>query len=186
MDNNNFNNYNQPNQNQYNNQGYQQNGTELEPSFTLGNWLLIMLLVSIPCVNIIVLLIWSFGHNVSTTKKNYSRAMLIFMVVGLIIGIIFSSIFATIFSTLGSEYYYQIPLQKVLITYFLNFNAQIKIELCEILKTSLFYSLRNICEIPCQRADNLNTYSKRTCINLLDHVRTNCSIVTYLLIHVLL
>jgi FtsH-binding integral membrane protein len=97
---------NQQNQYQYNNQQYQPNGAPLEPSMTLGNWLLIMLLVSIPCVNIILLLLWSFGRDVSITKKNYSRAMLIFMVIGLVIGLIFSSIFATIFSSIGADYYY--------------------------------------------------------------------------------
>lgn len=97
---------NQQKQYQYNNQQNQPSGAPLEPSMSLGDWLLIMLLVSIPCVNIILLLLWAFGRNVSITKKNYSRAMLIFMVIGLVIGLIFSSIFATIFSTLGPEYYY--------------------------------------------------------------------------------
>lgn len=103
MDNNN---YNQPNQNQTYNQSFQPEGPQLEPPITLGSWLLIMLLISIPCVNIIMLLIWAFGRNVSITKKNYSRAMLIFMLIGLVIGLIFSSVFATIFSSLGPEYYY--------------------------------------------------------------------------------
>jgi hypothetical protein len=105
--------YNQQYQQPYNQQSYNQqssynqqyqtnyNGQQLEPPLTLGNWIIIMILVAIPCVNIVMLLIWSFGKNVNTSKKNYSRAMLIFMLIGIVLSLIFSSVLAAMFSSLG-------------------------------------------------------------------------------------
>ena len=120
--NNDFNNYNynsnDNNQQQHYNQGnfYQQpfnqnyqpgySNQELEPPISLGNWLIIMLLVSIPCVNIIMLFIWAFSRDVSTTKKNYSRAMLIFIAIGIVLSLIFGSIISSILYSITNSYYY--------------------------------------------------------------------------------
>jgi hypothetical protein len=114
MDENNDNN-NQQTQQSYNQQpNYQQpygqqyqpgyNGQQLEPPLTLGNWIIIMILVAIPCVNIIMLLIWAFGKDVNTSKRNYSRATLIFMLIGIVLSIIFSSAIAALFSSFGNYY----------------------------------------------------------------------------------
>jgi ABC-type multidrug transport system permease subunit len=101
--------YNQPyyNQQPYNPQ-YQPNSgnQELEPPISLGSWLLIMLLVAIPCVNIIMLFIWAFSRDVITTKKNYSRAMLIFMAISIVLGLIFGSLISTMIYSLSNLYYY--------------------------------------------------------------------------------
>jgi DNA mismatch repair ATPase MutL len=101
--------YNQqaPNYQQPYNQSYQSynNGSQLEPPLTLGNWIVIMILVAIPCVNIVMLFIWAFGKDVNTSKKNYSRAMLIFMLIGVILGLIFGSVIGSMVSSLGGMYY---------------------------------------------------------------------------------
>jgi ABC-type multidrug transport system permease subunit len=89
------------------NQPYQQNfsGQQLEPPLSLGNWIIIMILVAIPCVNIIMLFIWAFGRNVNTSKKNYSRAMLIFMAISIVLGLIFGSVVASMLSSFTNMYY---------------------------------------------------------------------------------
>lgn len=99
--------YNQPNNQPYN-QPYppNYNGPQLEPPLTLGNWIIIMLLMIIPCVNIILLFIWAFGHNVITSKKNYARAMLIFMAVGFVFSLIFSSIIFSMLNSITNMSYY--------------------------------------------------------------------------------
>jgi ABC-type multidrug transport system permease subunit len=122
MDNNNSNNDNSNNDNSNNNNSninnnynqqpynpqYQPNSgiQELEPPISLGSWLLIMLLVAIPCVNIIMLFIWAFSRDVITTKKNYSRAMLIFMAISIVLGLIFGSLISTMIYSLSNLYYY--------------------------------------------------------------------------------
>lgn len=89
------------------NQNYQHgmNGNQLEPPLSLGNWLIIMLLIAIPCVNIVMLFIWAFGREGSISKKNYARATLIIMAIGLIFSLIFGSVIGAMFSTLGNYYY---------------------------------------------------------------------------------
>lgn len=48
---------------------------------TIGTWIIVLLLIAIPLINIIVLLVLAFGdHNVNL--KNFAKASLIIMVVG--------------------------------------------------------------------------------------------------------
>jgi DNA mismatch repair ATPase MutL len=110
--------YNQPNnrqyQSSYQNQQYNQNynssqnnygNSQLEAPMSLGDWIITMIIVAIPCVNIIMLFIWAFGHNTNTNKKNYSRATLIFMLISAVLGLIFSSIIISSINSLAGGYY---------------------------------------------------------------------------------
>ena len=54
---------------------------------TLGNWIVTMLLMAIPIVNIVLIFIWAFGSNVNPSKKTYFQATLIFLAIGIILGI---------------------------------------------------------------------------------------------------
>jgi len=109
---NNSNQQQQYNQTNFNQQPFNQNyqpgysNQELEPPISLGSWLIIMLLVAIPCVNIIMLFIWAFSRDVSTTKKNYSRAMLIFIAISIVLGLIFGSVISSILYSITNSYYY--------------------------------------------------------------------------------
>ncbi len=62
-------------------------GQEPEVPLTVGEWLFNMLLMLIPCVNIILMLVWAFGDKEKRSKSNYYRARLIFW--GILIGILF-------------------------------------------------------------------------------------------------
>lgn len=66
----------------------QQQNFNNEPPMTLGNWMITILLTAIPCVGLIMLLVWGFGANATTTKKNYARAMLIYMVIVIVFYVI--------------------------------------------------------------------------------------------------
>ncbi|ALC88267.1 hypothetical protein AM499_15455 [Bacillus sp. FJAT-22090] len=68
---------------------------------SVGEWLLTMLIMIIPIVNIVMLFIWGFGNP--DPRRNYARASLIWMAIsiGLII-IFYGVIFALIFSTANS------------------------------------------------------------------------------------
>ncbi|MGL5084257.1 MAG: hypothetical protein ACRC68_00805 [Clostridium sp.] len=66
---------------------------------TLGNWLITMLLLIIPIVNIVLMFVWAFGSNVNKSKKTFCQAQLIITGILIVLMIIFG---ATIFAALGS------------------------------------------------------------------------------------
>ena len=54
---------------------------------TLGTWIVVLLLLAIPILNIIVLLVLAFGdHNVNL--QNFAKATLILMIVGFVLAIL--------------------------------------------------------------------------------------------------
>lgn len=64
---------------------------------TVGDWLITMLILIIPIVNIVMLFIWGFGN--SDPRRNYARASLIWMAICIVLMIIFyGAVFAFIFS----------------------------------------------------------------------------------------
>lgn len=78
-----------------------------EAPMTLGDWMLTLLLLYLPIVNIVMLIIWSVDSKTSTTKKHFAWATLIFMGIGIVLSIIFSSIvMAIVASMMQSMYYY--------------------------------------------------------------------------------
>ena len=56
----------------------------------IKDWLIILLLIAIPIVNIIILLVWAFGEK--NNKTNFARAYLIFAGICIAIGIFFTII----------------------------------------------------------------------------------------------
>ncbi|MDD3404344.1 MAG: hypothetical protein PHQ72_13500 [Hespellia sp.] len=60
-----------------------------EPDTTpmkLGDWLVTLLLLMIPCVNIIMMFVWAFGDKTGNlNRKNYAKAMLILLGILLVI-----------------------------------------------------------------------------------------------------
>lgn len=74
------------------------NGPQLEPVLTLGDWIITLIVLAIPCVNIVMLFVWGFGQG-NTNRRNYCRAALIFAAVGLVLSLIFSSAIAAIIAS---------------------------------------------------------------------------------------
>ena len=78
-----------------------------EVPMTLGDWMLTLLLLYLPIVNLVMLIIWSVDSKTSTAKKHFAWATLIFMAIGIVLSIIFSSIvMAIVASMMGSMYNY--------------------------------------------------------------------------------
>ena len=48
---------------------------------TVGNWMLTILLMCIPIVNLILLFVWAFGSNTPESKANWAKASLIWMLI---------------------------------------------------------------------------------------------------------
>ena len=70
---------------------------------SMGDWIVTMILSSIPIVGIIMILVWAFGGGAKPSKKNYARAMIIMAIIGIVLGIISSILFAGIFAAIGES-----------------------------------------------------------------------------------
>ena len=87
---------------------YQQPENEMEEPMTLGEWLITMLIMLIPCANIVMIFVWAFSDKEKKSKSNYFKAYLIFMGILIVLGIVFVLVLgaatAALFSS--STYYY--------------------------------------------------------------------------------
>ena len=117
-----YNNPNGQNENSYQNTQYQQpqpsiqaqlhyeyqTQENLEEPITMGEWLITMLIMLIPCVNIVMMFVWAFSSTEKKSKSNYFKASLIFtgimMVFMFIMTIIMGAAIAAAIE--NSAYYY--------------------------------------------------------------------------------
>ena len=56
---------------------------------TLGNWMLTLLIMAIPLVNLIMLLVWAFSGSTPVSKANWVKATLLWMLIMIVIGVLF-------------------------------------------------------------------------------------------------
>lgn len=73
-----------------------------ELPMTMGEWLLTIILSCIPCVGLVMMLIWAFGGSGNVNRRNYARAMLILQVVAFVLYMLLvMTMGATMYSYLG-------------------------------------------------------------------------------------
>lgn len=63
-------------------------GQELEEPVSVGEWMISMLLLMIPCVNIVLMFVWAFSDSEKKSKSNYFKASLIWTGIGIGIWIV--------------------------------------------------------------------------------------------------
>ncbi len=87
---------NQPN---YNYNGYPNKPMSMDDPtpMTIGQWLLTIIVLAIPCVGLIMYFVWAFGTG-NLNRKNYCRACLILAAVAVVLWILMSILFGTMFS----------------------------------------------------------------------------------------
>ena len=86
---------------------YREPETDLEEPISMGEWLVTMLLMLIPCVNIVLIFVWAFSSKEKKSKSNYFKAALIFAAIVLVLYIILIAIFGVaITSMISSNYAY--------------------------------------------------------------------------------
>ncbi|MBC5658428.1 hypothetical protein H8S44_01335 [Anaerosacchariphilus sp. NSJ-68] len=73
----------------------------------MGEWLITMLILMIPCVNLVMMFVWAFSSKEKKSKSNYFKASLIFAAVILVLYIIIIAIFGAAFASAisGAAYY---------------------------------------------------------------------------------
>ncbi|MFJ7972639.1 hypothetical protein [Psychrobacillus sp. NPDC096389] len=67
---------------------------------SVGEWLITMLIMIIPIVNIVMLFIWAFGSP--DKRRNYARASLIWMAISIVLVIIFYGAIFAFFLSMNS------------------------------------------------------------------------------------
>ena len=81
------------------------NQIQTEQTTSVGEWMITMLLMGIPCVGLIMLFVWAFGSSTQKSKSNWAKATLIWAAIGMVIGIIAYAIMgATIISLMENGY----------------------------------------------------------------------------------
>jgi uncharacterized integral membrane protein len=56
---------------------------------SVGDWMVTLLIMSIPVVNFIVLLIWAFSSNTDPIKANFSKAALLWLLIIMVLYMLF-------------------------------------------------------------------------------------------------
>lgn len=64
---------------------------------SVKEWIISLVLMIIPFVNIVMLFIWAFGSSTNKNKSNWAKASLILMAIGLVLYIIIIALFGAAF-----------------------------------------------------------------------------------------
>lgn len=67
--------------------------TELEEPVSMGEWMISLLIMLIPCVNIVMMFVWAFGSGAKKSKSNYFKATLIFAAIVIVLYIVLILVF---------------------------------------------------------------------------------------------
>ena len=74
--------------------------TQTEPPMSIGQWILTILVLMIPCVNIIMLFVWAFGSDPDKkSRANYCKARLILIPVMFVLNNLLYILLFSIFSS---------------------------------------------------------------------------------------
>lgn len=66
---------------------------DLEEPISMGHWFLCLLVCMIPCVNVIVMLVWAFSSSEKKSKSNFFKAALIWLAIQTLLSIVLSTLF---------------------------------------------------------------------------------------------
>ena len=61
-----------------------------EKPLTFGDWMVTILVLAVPLVNVVALIYWAASSGTNVTKQNYARASIAWFFIGLVIFLILS------------------------------------------------------------------------------------------------
>ena len=56
---------------------------------SVGDWMITLLILAIPIVNLIMLFVWAFGGGTDYNKASFAKAALIWMAISIVLSILF-------------------------------------------------------------------------------------------------
>ncbi len=65
-------------------------GTQEGSPVSLGDWILTLIVLMIPLVNIIMLFVWGFSGGTHPSKQNFCRAQLVLIAIFIVLAILFA------------------------------------------------------------------------------------------------
>lgn len=80
----------------YQQQPYQVGDGDLEEPVSFSDWMVTMLILCIPCVNIVMMFVWAFGSNTKKSKSNYFKARLIWLLIYAVLTMIMLGVYGSI------------------------------------------------------------------------------------------
>lgn len=69
---------------------------------SVGDWMITLLITSLPLIGLIMLFVWAFGDGTNQSKKNWAKATLIWYAIGFVLFIIFLIMFWAFISAMLS------------------------------------------------------------------------------------
>ncbi len=88
-------------QNAYYQQSYGQQQPAKDETVSVLDWIGTTLILCIPCVGLIVYIVWAFSSNTKKSKANFCKAYLLIL---LAVIVIYMIMFGILFATVGAEY----------------------------------------------------------------------------------
>ncbi|GAB1403909.1 MAG: hypothetical protein PHX54_08310 [Lentimicrobiaceae bacterium] len=64
---------------------------------SIGDWMITLLITSIPFVNLIMLFVWAFSRETNPNKANWAKAMLLWMLIGIAMVVLIIVVFGGFF-----------------------------------------------------------------------------------------
>ena len=84
---------------------YQAPTGDLEEPVSFGEWMITLLIMMIPCVNIVMMFVWAFGNS-KKSKSNYFKASLVWALISIVIMILFMVIGGATFAGIMNQVSY--------------------------------------------------------------------------------
>ncbi|MDO4925642.1 MAG: hypothetical protein Q3980_08255 [Turicibacter sp.] len=66
----------------------QQEKTQLQPVIKIEEWLFLILVGMIPVINLIAYIYFSFNRKINENKRNFARAVLIYLMIIIILAVL--------------------------------------------------------------------------------------------------
>ena len=80
------------------------NSQQNEAPISVGDWVVTILVTTLPIIGIIMLFVWGFGSGTPISKANYAKAALIWVAISIVLSFLFFAIFgAAIFLGAGDN-----------------------------------------------------------------------------------
>ena len=67
---------------------------------SIGEWVVTILIASLPLIGLIMLFVWAFGDGTNPSKKNWAIATLIWFAIAIVLAILFFVIFGAIIASM--------------------------------------------------------------------------------------